>query len=190
MTGPARARLLLTIGIGAMVVAVLVGPFVSHPGFSSVRHSTSELAGQNMPNAWITRAGFVLYGLSVAVPGTCLLRPRPALGLCCLVFGIGLVGTAIWSASLIDMSLGFDRREDVLHSVFSGVVGAAFACACLLDIIENRPGVRALSWVGLVASVALPMAMFNLPAAAGLFQRLMFAISFVWFWRRLGPRTG
>ncbi|MCA8867051.1 MAG: hypothetical protein KDA67_00195 [Rhodobacteraceae bacterium] len=47
-----------------------------------------------------------------------------------------------------------------------------------------------LSWLGLIAAILIPLAMFNIDGYAGLLQRLMFAISFVWVAREFSaPST-
>lgn len=126
------------------------------------------------------RAGFVAYGLSTllaAIVGPRMLTfVRGAL----IAFGIGLIGTAIWSNASILPGVPSDMREDWLHSVASGVVGTAFAVACAARLFAPG-GCRGdvLAWVGLVISVAIPLAMGAWPDYRGLLQRAMFGFSFV-----------
>lgn len=180
---------IVTIGILAILAAILLGPTFSAPAFDWMRHSTSEQAGQNMPGAWIMRAGFLAYGASIMT--AVALQPRKSgwVRLALSVFGAGLVATAIWSNAPIVPGLAADFREDWLHSVASGVVGMAFAAACAARLFAPG-GSRSdlLAWLGLVISVAIPLAMEALPELRGLLQRTMFGFSFVFVLREFVTR--
>ncbi len=192
-TSPAsRASLsarIVAIGILAILTAIILGPAFSPPEFDWMRHSTSEQAGQHMPGAWIMRAGFVAYGTSILA--AVALRPRKAVWarIALSVFGGGLIATAIWSNAPIVPGLAADLREDWLHSVASGVVGTAFAAACAARLFA--PGgsrTDALAWLGLVISVAIPLAMEAQPELRGLLQRAMFGFSFIYVLREFAAR--
>jgi hypothetical protein len=106
------------------------------------------------------------------------------------VFGVGLVATAIWSNAPIVSDAQADMFEDLLHSVASGVVGTAFAVACCVRLFSQGGWRRDwLAWVGLLASVVLPLAMIIFPDYRGLLQRLMFVISFLFVTREFRRAT-
>jgi Protein of unknown function (DUF998) len=181
-TFPAR---LVAAGIGAFVTAAAVAPWLSHPDYSSVAHTTSELAGQNMPNAWIMRAGFIGFGGGTALAALWRRRSMPAVAAALLLFGLCMVAAAIWSHLPIDPALGGNHDEDSAHSVAASAMGAAFAAAVALHWWQTRGAQRWLDAIALAAATLLPMAMLALPAVDGALQRLMFAISFVWIWQVL-----
>ncbi len=167
-------------GIGIILVAIVAGPFFSPPEFSWLRHSTSEQAGQHVAGSWIMRAGFVCYGLGMLISALVAWRTRPFVRGALAVFGLGLIGTAIWSNASIVPGAPSDMLEDRLHSIASGIVGTAFAAACAARLF--MPGGSRhdkLAWIGLLVSVAIPLAMAALPDYRGLLQRAMFGISFV-----------
>jgi Protein of unknown function (DUF998) len=173
-------RAIVLIGIAVILMAMIFGPIFSPPGFSWLRHSTSEQAGQHLPGAWIMRAGFVAYGLGTLSAALSDWPPRSMVRGALAVFGLGLLGTAIWSNAPILPNLPADRHEDRLHSMASGVVGAAFAVACATRLFA--PGGSRydfLAWAGLVVSVSFPPAMDELPEIRGALQRAMFAVSFI-----------
>ncbi|MDH3416220.1 MAG: DUF998 domain-containing protein [Gammaproteobacteria bacterium] len=167
-------------GIGVILLAILFGPLFSPLEFSWIHHSTSEQAGQHLPGAWIMRVGFVAYGLSTLLAAIVAPRTLPFVRGALIVFGIALIGTAIWSnASILPGALS-DMREDWLHSVASGIVGTAFAVACAARLFSPGGSKRdILAWIGLVISVAVPLAMGAWPDFRGLLQRAMFGLSFV-----------
>ena len=167
-------------GICVMLVAIVAGPLFSPPEFSWLRHSTSEQAGQHVAGAWIMRAGFVCYGLGILVAALSTWKTRSFVRGALAVFGLGLVGTAMWSNASIVPGAPSDMFEDRLHSVASGIVGTAFAAACAARLFMPA-GSRhdRLAWIGLFVSVVIPLAMGALPEYRGLLQRVMFGISFV-----------
>lgn len=176
------------LGMAGLAAAIFIGPLFSPPAFDWIKHSTSEQAGQNMPGASIMQAGFLAYGLGVIAAVALAIGPRPWVRGALLVFGSGLLAAAAWSNAPIVEGLAVNWHEDWLHSVASGLVGAAFAtaCACALFAPQGSPR-DLLAWAGLLISVAVPVAMFEIDAVRGLLQRSMFAFSCVFVMREFWP---
>nr|TFG53149.1 MAG: DUF998 domain-containing protein [Hyphomicrobiales bacterium] len=171
---------LVLFGIVVIAIAMIVGPIFSPSEFSWLRDSTSEQASQHLPGAWIMRMGFVAYGLGTLSAALSDWPPHSIVRGALALFGLGLIGTAIWSNAPILPNVPADMHEDWLHSVASGVVGTAFATACAARLFAPGGSRRDfLAWVGLVVSVTIPLAMGELPEYRGALQRAMFAISFV-----------
>lgn len=169
----------LITGVLSMSAAILIGPLFSPPEFSWVQHTTSEQAGQAMPGAWIMRGGFTAFGLGIIVAALSGISERTAVRTAMLGFGAGMVATAIWSNAPIIPNAQANLQEDRLHSVASGVVGAAFAAACAASLFAPGGTKRDVAaWAGLIIAVAIPLAMNAFPEWRGLLQRLMFAYSF------------
>jgi hypothetical protein len=175
-----RPNIIAYGGIAVIVIAIVLGPFFSPPEFSWVKHSTSEQAGQGMPGAGIMRVGFFAYGSGTIVASLLDWRDRPWVRAALVMFGAGLIGTGLWSNASILPDVLSDMNEDRLHSIASGVVGTAFAAACAARLFAPDGDRRDwLSWLGLIAAVAIPLVMVELPEFRGLLQRIMFALSFV-----------
>ena len=169
---------------------MLIGPAFSPAEFSWVKHSTSEQAGQQLAGAWIMRTGFAAYGGGVILAAILDRARRPLVRTALIVFGVGLIGTAVWSNASILPLAASDMREDWLHSVASGVVGTAFATACALRLFAPGGDMRnRLAWTGLVISVAIPIAMGMWPGVRGLLQRGMFVFSFVFVAREFSAAS-
>lgn len=165
------------------MTAMVAGPLASPDVFDWLRHSMSEQAGQHMSGAWMMRTGFVAYGGSV-LAASAIAEGRPWVRAALAVFGLGLVGTAVWSNAPIIEGVPADLHEDWLHSVASGVVGTAFAAACAARLFAPDGGRKDwLAWAGLAVSVAVPLAMGAVPEFRGLLQRSMFGFSFVFVLR-------
>lgn len=187
MMSPITPIRIVFLGIVIILTAMVIGPLFSPSEFSLLRHTTSEQAGQHMRGAWIMRSGFAAYGLATFAAAFRDRATRPMVRGALALFGSGLVGTAIWSNAPIVPELPADMQEDYLHSVASGVVGLAFAAACIARLLV-RGGSRYdfLAWSGLVISIAVPLAMATVPDVRGVMQRAMFAFSFVFVAREFG----
>lgn len=185
------AGLVAIAGIGAILISIIFGPTASPPEFDWLKNSTSEQAGQQVPGAWIMRAGFLSYGLGTFVASLISWRHRPPVRIALVIFGAGLIATAIWSNASILPGTSSDMHEDWLHSVASGLVGVAFAAACAARLFAPGGSMRdRLAWTGLIVSVVFPVAMGAIPEIRGLIQRVMFAVSFLFVGREfLKPET-
>jgi len=174
----------IRIGIAALIFGVVAGNIFTHPDYSVVSNSISELAAQNMPNAWIMRVAFFVYGLSVAAAALADIRTRVPARIAVIAFGLSLVGAGYWAARPIWLDAPFDLRDDYLHSIFGTLAGVSFAAACSARLFLPSGSLNdRLSRLGLVASIAIPLFMLQFPNIDGLPQRLMFAISALWLWR-------
>lgn len=173
-----------------MCLAAMLGPSLSPPEFDWVLHTTSEQAGQGLSGAWLMRLGFVGYGLGTIVAATQGMGTRPHVRVPLIIFGAGLIAAAIWSNASILPDVSSDLREDEFHSYASGLVGFAFALVCAARLfIYDGWRTDVLAWLGLVASVAIPLAMFNgFPDYRGALQRSMFAVSMLVIWMEFRPR--
>lgn len=168
------------IGISVMLAAMILGPALSPPEFGWIGHTTSEQAAQGSPGAWAMRAGFVAYGAGTALSAVLDWRTRPLMRLALAVFGLGLIGTALWSNAPILTGVPADLHEDWLHSVASGVVGTGFAAACAFRLFAHGGSPQdGLALVGLIVSVLVPLAMGWAPELRGLLQRGMFLLSII-----------
>jgi Protein of unknown function (DUF998) len=179
------------LGIGLFILAATVGPLVSHEDYSWISNTTSELAGQNMPNAWLMRLGFLGFGLATAVAAALKFRSAPLVYSALIAFGACMIAAAAWSHLPIDPALGGSRAEDNLHSVAASAMGVAFVAATGLRLWPAR--VTRFDWLSalaLAASVLLPLAMLTFPMIDGLLQRMMFAVSFVWIIRETRRPSG
>ena len=160
---------------------MVTGPAFAPPEYSWISHTTSQQAGQQTPGAWVMRAGFLGYGAGTLVASALCLQQRSFVRLALMVFGSGLIGTAIWSNASILPGIASGMQEDWLHSIASGLVGTAFATACVASIVAPGGSRRdLLAWLGLVASITIPIAMQAFPEVRGLSQRVMTTFRGAW----------
>ncbi len=170
--------------LGLSALALALAPLGMPDTYSWFRHTTSESAAQGVSGAWVARLGFLLFGLAVSWislyrPGSVSVLSRFALG----AFGVFMVATAAFSTRPWWPDAAFDPMEDLLHSITATTMGFAFAIGLAARAFkrrDDRVGL-VLDVLGIVASVGLPLGMSLLPDWAGLLQRLMFAVAYVWF---------
>ncbi|WP_083252650.1 DUF998 domain-containing protein [Haladaptatus sp. W1] len=177
----------IAVCLFASAVALAVAPVFMPEGYSWFSHTTSESAAQGVPAAWIARLGFLLFGIGVL---WVTVQRRDAWKRWATVFhagfGIFMIATTVFSTRSWDPTVAYNPIEDAIHSVTATLVGFCFAFGVLLLLLRRRQERRNVRWVDVVAlgaTVILPTAMMLLPHLAGVFQRLMFFVAYVWYLR-------
>ncbi len=175
----------IVLGISAAVL--VLAPLLMPESYSWTAYSTSYSAAQGVEGAWLARLGFLAFGLGVIWLAN---SHRPIWGrgarFLHICFGIFMTGAAAFSSKPWMAEATFDRFEDFLHSVCATGMGFAFAAGVLLILLRrDRHDIRGLSfdWLAIAAAVGLPLCMLLWSEMEGLFQRVMFAIAYLWYGR-------
>lgn len=166
-------------------LAVALAPLLMPDSYTWVTNTTSESAAQGLSGAWLARLGFLMFGLAVlwltAVTGS---RWGRLGALFHGMFGVLMTATAAFSHRPFEPGISFDRTEDLLHSVTATAMGFAFALGVIAAAV-NRPETsiprRVLDVAALAASVIIPLSMGVWSEGAGLLQRSMFLIAYLWY---------
>jgi hypothetical protein len=171
------------LGLSALFLGL--APSIMPESYSWVSHTTSESAAQGLGGAWLARLGFLVFGLGVlwlaSLAGDRWGRWGRTFH---RSFGVLLLATAAFSHRPLDADVPYDATEDLLHSISATAMGFAFALGVVAVMMrtDRRPVTRrVLGFVAIVASVALPLAMAAIPDYAGLLQRTMFLIAYLWY---------
>lgn len=166
-------------------VALALAPLLMPDSYTWVSHTTSESAAQGLSGAWLARLGFLMFGLAVvwltAVSGY---RWGGWARLFHGMFGVLMTATAAFSHSPFEPGIVFDRTEDLLHSVAATAMGFAFALGVLATMVrrpERSILRRVLDMAALAASVIIPISMGVWSGSAGLLQRSMFLVAYLWY---------
>lgn len=181
--GKAEAGLVLFL-LGGSLVSVVVAPLLMPSSYSIVEHSISESAAQGVEGAWLARLGLLMFGLAVLLLAS-IAGDR---------WGIwGRIAHRVWGVSMIAAGVfshmpwlegPYDAFEDTLHSIASFAVGMSFIVGVLLVTFRRPHGsgpVRVLDWIAIGIALVVPLIMFNLTDIAGLVQRVMFAVAYLWY---------
>jgi hypothetical protein len=179
------SALVILFTLALSMIALLCAPLFIPPGYSWISHTISESAAQGLEGAWLARTGFLLFGLAVIwLSNTSNATWARGVVWLHIAFGVCMVSTAAFSHKPWIAGIPYDPIEDALHSFTATAMGFAFTAALILRLLQrgkhDRLG-RILDIVALTAATAIPLLMFSNVMIAGLVQRLMFLISYVWY---------
>lgn len=181
-SGAARGAALALLAASAVCVAV--APLLMPDSYSIAEHSVSESAGQGVEGAWLARFGFLFLGFAVLLIANRAKHWGIWGRFSHRVYGVAMIATAAF-AHMPWEDIPFDAFEDLLHSVAATLVGFAFTVGVLL-VSLNRPAsqraARLLDAVAVLAAIVVSATvMFELVDAAGLVQRIIFGIGYLWY---------
>ncbi len=163
----------------SLFLAVAFGlPFFSFPGYSILSNTTSHLASQGSPFAWVMDLVFVALGLmALVIAYDTKVRYHQVIG---GIFGLSLALTAFFPHAPLVTAVPVNLFQDQMHSVFASITGFSFTMLAIGHSIISRGWQR--FWGLIIADVAIliSLGMMSLPAYMGLLQRMMFISAFGW----------
>ena len=110
------------LGIVVFTLAVVLGPFYTVPGYSSISNLISELAAQHTPGSEYMVAGFLALGGGVLADARGGWRgPRAAFGL----FGLFIALAGLVGHKPITPSVPFDAMLHQAHGLLGTLSGIA-----------------------------------------------------------------
>lgn len=179
--GPAVVIAVLSASLLALVLAPLALP----SSYDWVSMTTSESGAQGVRGAWVGRLAFLLLGLGVLLLAVQSSDRWGKLGTGLhSAFGVLMIAVAAFSIRPWDPDMPYDRTEDMLHSVAATAMGFAFALGVIAVAGRRKSAggnITPLDPLGVVAAVALPLAMATWGDYAGVFQRVMFVVAYLWY---------
>jgi len=174
---------LLALSALLVVVAARAMP----PGYSWLALSISESAAQGLEHAWIARLGFVCFGLGVVMLSIAARALWPRLTYWCnLLFALAMFAAAAFSHAPWLAGVAADGFEDFLHSIAATGMGFAYCLGVVARFLRRPRGAlvgRTLDVVALTVAVVLPLLLAAASEYAGLVQRIMFGVAYIWFGR-------
>lgn len=176
-------RLSLVIALlAASAICFAVAPALMPDSYSVIEHSVSESAAQGVEGAWLARLGFLLFGFGVLTLATLTGRRWGRSGrVVHRVYGVSMIGAAAF-AHMPWEDVPYDRFEDLLHSVAATGMGFAFTLGVLfVTLRRGSVPVRIFDVLAIAAAVVIPVVMFNVVGIAGVVQRVMFVIGYLWY---------
>lgn len=173
-----------------MLLSMFILPFFSVDEYSILKNTTSHLGAQGAPNAWMMNVVFVSLGLAAIIDGWRRLSKYWLHKVVLVIFGISLVLTAFFQHAPIVQGIPFSEFEDNLHSKFATITGFSFTFFAIASAFIESTGTRRIiaAGVGILAMV-LSFLIFNVTGLAGVWQRIIFIVTFAWLMYFLYPRT-
>ena len=165
--------------IGLLVMFIL--PLLSVPGYSVIRNTLSELGAQNAPGGWIMNFIFAFLALGSIIGGWEYYEGFLLHRFVLVLFGISLTLMAFFNHAPCNPDLCYNTMEDSLHAYFTCTTGSSFIVLSIsTSFILERQNDRLLALAAGMSIIFLSVLMSEAEKAAGVWQRLMFIISFGW----------
>lgn len=168
-------------------LSLLLAPLLMPESYDWIAHTTSESGAQGVAGAWLARTGFVLYGLAVFLLIILKSGWTGSARIIHVIFSVAMIGNAVFSSRPWRPEFSFDVLEDTLHSWMSGIVGTAFTLGVLIVLLNRSRAdrlTRSFDWLAIVTSIVITVLMLSgVESYSGLIQRVMFAVSYVWYIR-------
>lgn len=185
--------LLVLFGIAGppLLALVIVAAGLLYPGYDHATQYISELGAAGSPVAGLTNAGFVLFGLCIALFGVGLFRV-PAFGASgkSAALLVILTGLAIAAVGLFPCDVGCEAVSATgeLHTL-AGIASFAFLflayvllfvqVAVSRDLRFLRPFLVAIPVMGIVAGFALSHYFLLATPPVGIYQRIAVGLPFL-----------
>ncbi len=180
MTADATVRIAIAWLVAALIAAHLLAP----ESYSFVGDTLSELASQSYEHAWVTRSGFMGFGLFLAWQHSSDLvhvQGYWAQALLLLLYGSCIALTAVFSTAPFEDGVAFSEPESFLHSIFATLAGICLAGAMLMAAWRAPTQEERWRHVGALAFVTATSALFAaLPEYQGVTQRALWIGGGAW----------
>ena len=164
-----------------MIIVIFTLPFFSVDSYTILKNTSSHLAAQNEPYAWIMNITFVCLGLASIVSGWNFYKRFWFHRIILVVFGISLVFAAYYQHGPIDTGVKYDINEDKLHSLFSNITGFTFVLLAISTaFILKQKKEKLLAFTIGISATLLSILMVKVADLMGFWQRIIFISSFGW----------
>ena len=165
--------------IGLLVMLIL--PLFSVKGYSVIRNTLSDLGAQHIPGGWIMNCIFVSLAICSVVAGWGFYKDFMLHRIALVLLGISLTLIAFFNHSPVNPDMQYNLMEDGLHAYFASTGGLSFIILSIATsfILEKQQD-RVLAFAAGISVVLLSLLMSEAIRYAGVWQRLIFLISFGW----------
>jgi hypothetical membrane protein len=165
--------------VGILVMFIL--PLFSVPGYSITSNSLSDLGGQFAPNAWIMNLVFIIVALNSLIAGweyfEDFVLHRTVLVLC----SVSLSLSAIFTHAPADPHILYNVKEAGWHAYFACTTILSYIILIIsTSFIQEKQDDRVVSMAAGFSIILLSILMSEADKYSGIWQRLMYLISFGW----------
>lgn len=166
------------------VIGILVAPVFLHDGYSVLRNSISESAAQNVPTAWIARTA--LFASGVGVVAVVILKSSTwsrTTNFAFTAFGTLWIVSSLFSTKSWIVGTPFNAVENAIHSYAASGMAIVVLGAIVIGFTKQPVSLvdRLLALALASAATLFPLASVLAPEFGGLFQRVMFFYTYLWF---------
>jgi hypothetical membrane protein len=181
-TGRKKAGIILFEGVYLlMLLAMFMLPFYIVPDYSIIRNTLSELGAQSSPASWIINSIFAALALISVISGWRCFEGFDFHRIMLILFGISLTLAAFYSQAHVIHNIHYSISVDGLHSFFASTTWMAFIIlAFSTALIQEKQADRNLAISTGLSAILLSLLVSEADKTAGIWQRLLFIISFGW----------
>lgn len=161
-------------------------PFFSFEGYSILSNTTSHLAAQGSPFAWLMDIVFVCLGMmAIFTAYATRIRYHQVIG---GIFGLSLVMTAFFPHAPLVVGVPVNVLQDQIHSVFANITGFSFTLLAVGHGVLSRGSQRVGGIILATIATLISLSMMGFPLFMGLLQRsIMFVSAFGWLFFYMEP---
>lgn len=164
-----------------ILLLMFVLPLFSVPDYSFIRNTICELGAQYSPYAWIMNFTFVFLAIGSVIAGWAYYEGFTLHRIVLVLFGIFLTLMAFFNHAPIDPYIRNNITEAGLHAYFACTAVFSFTILSIAtSFIMERPHKRLLAIAAGVSVILLSVLTSESDQLAGVWQRLIFIISFGW----------
>ncbi len=168
----------------ACILALLVMfflPLLSVHEYSIIRNTLSELGAQYAPYAWVMNFTFVSLAAGAVIAGWRYFEGFMLHRIILILFGISLTLTAFFNHGPVNPDIQYDIREEGWNAYFACTAALSFIILSLATsfILEKKQD-KLLAMVAGISAIFLCVLISEEDRTAGVWERIMFIISFGW----------
>ncbi|HBC77109.1 MAG TPA: hypothetical protein DEO60_09730 [Bacteroidales bacterium] len=172
---------LLVIACILMLLAMFVLPIFIKPGQSIIRNTISDLGAQNSAGAWIINSILVVVAFSSLISVWGCFKGFAFQRVILLFFVISIVLSAFFNSAPVNPSVPCNISEDGWHKYFTGITWIAFTILTFSTaMILKKQNDKSLNLVTAISVILLSLLSSEAEQTAGVWQRLLYIISFGW----------
>jgi hypothetical membrane protein len=169
----------------AWLVATLVAAHALAPeDYWVASHTLSDLGAQDAENAFVSRAGFIGFGVLLAwhySGDLVLVRRAWAQALLLLLYGSTIALTGVFSTAPLDGFAPSSEPEALLHAIFSILAGTCLSGAILIGARRAQSLAERWRHFAALGCIVLMAALFvAIPEYRGITQRILWVGALWW----------
>ncbi len=181
-----KSKRVILILVYILFLVVSFGlPFFSFEGYSIISNTTSHLAAQSSPFAWVMDMVFICLGVtSILINHETKVGYHQVVG---GIFGLSLIMTAFFPHSPLISNVPTNVLFDQMHSIFASVTGFSFTLLAVGQAVLSKGKQRLWGLIISAISILFSIGIFLLPPFMGIIQRIMFISAFGWLFFYMSP---
>jgi hypothetical membrane protein len=171
----------LTIAYLMMLPEMFILPFFSIPDYSITVNTLNELGAQTAPYGWIMNFTFVFLAIGSVIAGWTYFEGFILHRIILVMFGISLVLTGLFNDAPVKPDIPYNIKEAGLHAYFACTSAFSFIILSIAtSFVMERQHERILAGVAGFSAIILSVMTSESNLLAGVWERLLFIISFGW----------